>query len=99
MPQNANSQRVIDLCNELSSVRARLNVAAENVGDSLDIKADLLTEAANAVGDAFEKLWNVAGFIARTPNDREDEWARLLAVGAKRTPRTTVPVVKAEEAK
>ena len=86
MPQNANAQRLIDIANEIASIRARLNRSAEYIGTSIDLQADLLTKAAESIGVAFDALWDTAKFIGRTPNEKEDEWAKALSTNYRPAP-------------
>lgn len=91
MPQNANGQRVIDVCNEFASLRARLNASADAAVDAADVKAEMLTDAAKSAGEAYDKLWAIAGFVSSTPNEKEDEWARLLSPSARKSPQVVKP--------
>jgi hypothetical protein len=84
--RNANAERLTDLCNELASLKQRLLNAASEADDAT---ATVLSASAETIGNIFANLWDTAGAFAKSPNSKEDEWARLLAVGAK-------PAVKGE---
>lgn len=86
MAQNANSQRLVEICGEVSTITARLRNAAAAVKKDDVIKADTLTKAADEIGKAFDSLWNTAGAIGKNPDPVQSEWARLLTPNAKPLP-------------